>query len=158
MDATHLRQARPSDCFTGTYAPRSGVERCLSLLLSHMLSVASLPRMPISSVHFVHLLAYSSCWRGCIYLSAGLESPWETCSCRIACVCPLHPITTRGSGHQWHLTRRPLSWRAYRCAGSLTPVPLVTSPAVSQAHSGVQGTFTSWSYLGCGRPSGLSLG
>ena len=147
----------------------------VALLLSHMLSVASLPRMPISSVHFVHLLAYSSCWRGCIYLSAGLESPWETCSCRIACVCPLHPITTRGSGHHnvslgsytsftrllfIILTRRPLSfsWRAYRCAGSLTPVPLVTSPAVSQAHSGVQGTFTSWSYLGCGRPSGLSLG
>ena len=22
----------------------------------------------------------------------------RTCSCRIACVCPLHPITTRGSG------------------------------------------------------------
>ena len=83
----------------------------VALLLSHMLSVASLPRMPISSVHFVHLLAYSSCWRGCIYLSAGLESPWETCSCRIACVCPLHPITTRGSGHQWHMNMLwPASW------------------------------------------------
>ena len=31
----------------------------------------------------------------------------RTCSCRIACVCPLHPITTRGSGHQWHIFRLP---------------------------------------------------
>ena len=50
--------------FTGTYAPRSGslwlsdvshhhlALGIVALLLSHMLSVASLPRMPISSVHF----------------------------------------------------------------------------------------------------------
>ena len=43
--------------FTGTYAPRSVSHHHLALgivalLLSHMLSVASLPRMPISSVHF----------------------------------------------------------------------------------------------------------
>ena len=25
--------------------------------------------------------------------------------CTLACVCPLHPITTRGSGHQWHIHR-----------------------------------------------------
>ena len=27
--------------------------------------------------------------------------------CTLACVCPLHPITTRGSGHQWHIFRLP---------------------------------------------------